>query len=668
MKLIRKFTVYFMIFMTLCMAFFVFSVYSSSFQMRKYRIGNDLRNNAFNMTYGLDKFLRGRSVETRLFAEDPMFFSPGSTRKMLAQKLIEFRDNSKMYVSISFVGPDFTVIADSSGMLAGERTEEQDLPFINDAVSEKNFVISLSHSVSLGKNVFSFYSPVKDDSGKTFGVLISRILASQIWEAVFRTIPEEYPTEKCLFDRNGLLLFSTHDIENLYHTKLTDYFPGIDPILKNNPENGIGILYDSYAKRWEILGYAKDPGFIDFEGNRYLLIVHIPKETAFQPVYAITHRTILFAVLFILAGTFIGRAAINMLLKPLAEMREALIKVSEGDFSPALKVSSSNNEISLLIRTFNDMLPRIKQIAPSRDELNMEIREREKAYLKLTQSEKQLKEQTEELLKVVKEEEDTRQIMLSMLEDNNQIREKLEKKVEELQAAERALVQSEKLVSLGRLVSDMAHEVNNPLMIISGRAQLSLLEEINDPKLTENLQIINDQCLRAKDVIQRLLLFSRPSVGERKELDVIKSLDLVVALMEHQYQLKNISIKKQYLSLPLICLIDEKQLHEVFMNLLKNSAEAMSESGGIITIKAFKEYGKARIDISDTGAGIPEEIMEKIFDPFFTTKEQGTGLGLSVCYGIVKAHDGELKYSSKVGKGTTATVLLPLSNEGEITS
>ncbi len=154
-------------------------------------------------------------------------------------------------------------------------------------------------------------------------------------------------------------------------------------------------------------------------------------------------------------------------------------------------------------------------------------------------------------------------------------------------------------------------------------------------------------------------MFSRPSKGEIKEVSINESISFILKLLEHQYSLANIKIVRNYTSsLPKVK-IDEKQMHEVFMNLIKNAAEAMP-GGGDITISTKKEADNIRIDFKDTGEGISEENIKKIFDPFFTTKEQGTGLGLSVCYGIVQAHGGKLRYESRLGEGTKAIILLPI--------
>lgn len=220
--------------------------------------------------------------------------------------------------------------------------------------------------------------------------------------------------------------------------------------------------------------------------------------------------------------------------------------------------------------------------------------------------------------------------------------------------------ESQRLAQLGKLVSDMAHEVNNPLMVISGRAQISLMEDPKSEIIRDSLGIIMDQCHRAKSIIERLLLFSKPSKKELIEMDMNKAINFAVQILEHQLELKDVKVETVLdPALPLV-VADEKQMHEIFVNLMRNSADAMPQ-GGNITIMTSLKGGNIWIDIKDTGDGISEADLQKIFDPFFTTKDHGTGLGLSVCYGIVKAHGGEMKYTSKPGAGTTATIILPMN-------
>jgi PAS domain S-box-containing protein len=222
---------------------------------------------------------------------------------------------------------------------------------------------------------------------------------------------------------------------------------------------------------------------------------------------------------------------------------------------------------------------------------------------------------------------------------------------------------SQRLAQLGKLAADVAHEVNNPVMVISGNAELALMEGGLNEKAKKIFNIILEQCEAARGIVKRLLMFSRPSKGTFKEVSIAGSIDLIVDLVESQFMRKHIKIiKKTAFSLPPVS-ADEKQLQEVFMNLIRNAADAMPK-GGKITITTALEEDNVRIDFTDTGEGISESDMRLIFDPFFTTKEHGTGLGLSVCYGIIKAHGGDLKYSSKLGKGTTATVVLPVAGRG----
>ncbi|MEA3490156.1 MAG: PAS domain S-box protein [Candidatus Omnitrophota bacterium] len=219
--------------------------------------------------------------------------------------------------------------------------------------------------------------------------------------------------------------------------------------------------------------------------------------------------------------------------------------------------------------------------------------------------------------------------------------------------------ESQRLAQLGKLISDMAHEVNNPLQVISGRAEFSLMTEKNDKKTKEALEVIVDQCDWAKNIIQRLLMFSKPSKGKVEDVDINESIDFVIGLVEYQFSLGNVKIIKDFSgSLPVVK-ADKKQMQEVFMNLLRNAAEAMPE-GGTVTVTTKKDADELRVEFKDTGTGIYEKDIDKIFDPFFTTREKGTGLGLSVCYGIIKSHGGDLTYFSEPGEGTTATMILPI--------
>jgi len=219
--------------------------------------------------------------------------------------------------------------------------------------------------------------------------------------------------------------------------------------------------------------------------------------------------------------------------------------------------------------------------------------------------------------------------------------------------------ESQRLAQLGRLLSDMAHEVNNPLMIISGRSELALLNKKYDDKLKEILNTILNQCFVAKDIIQRLLRYSRIGEVEKTKVDLQGILDLIVEILNHHFRMSNVMLENNIKKgLPPVR-ANEKQLQEVFMNIMRNSADAMPD-GGVISIKAKTDKDLLKITIEDTGEGMSKKVLDRIFEPFFTTKQKGTGLGMAVCYTIVQEHGGKLIYESTVGVGTTATVILPI--------
>ncbi|MCX5680963.1 MAG: ATP-binding protein, partial [Candidatus Omnitrophica bacterium] len=379
------------------------------------------------------------------------------------------------------------------------------------------------------------------------------------------------------------------------------------------------------------------------------LIAKIDEDEAFVPIQKL--QGLLIAVLLISIVSIVLTILViaKSISDPIDKLREGVEIIGSGNLDYKVSINT-RDEIGELSKAFDAMTTHLKKTTTSIDNLVQEITERKKA-------EDALAKKTLELDAALKEALKSREVLSVMLEDNNQIRKTLEHRLEELRLTQNMLVQSEKLASLGKLVSEIAHEVNNPLMIISGNAQISLMSEIEDTEVKNNLQAIVDECQRAKSIIHRLLKFAKPSKGETVKANINKSIETTVAILEHQYKLDGVEIKREYYkNLPPVS-IDEQQMQEVFMNLLNNARDAMPQ-GGVVTITTSLEGNFVKIDFTDTGSGIPEEVKQKIPEPFFTTKEKGTGLGLSVCHGIIKAHNGELRVESELDKGATFTILL----------
>jgi len=256
-----------------------------------------------------------------------------------------------------------------------------------------------------------------------------------------------------------------------------------------------------------------------------------------------------------------------------------------------------------------------------------------------------------------------------------QLTETLEAKVQERTAEigqmHSQLVRSEKLASLGKLVAGIAHEINNPLAGILMFATLFAEDRSLPQEMREDAKIIVRETQRCAEIVKRLLEFSRNSIPRKKLKSLPGIMDDTMALLEHQAALSNIEIRVHYESeLPEI-LVDPHQIEQVFINMVVNACQAMP-GGGQLTIAMHADYDNHCLvtTIEDTGHGIPKENLAKIFDPFFTTKDQpatglaGTGLGLSVSYGIVQNHGGRIGVVSEMGKGTLFTVELPLAVAG----
>lgn len=221
-------------------------------------------------------------------------------------------------------------------------------------------------------------------------------------------------------------------------------------------------------------------------------------------------------------------------------------------------------------------------------------------------------------------------------------------------------IQSEKLAEVGRLSAGIAHEVNNPLAVISYAAQLLLREDAFTPFHREILERIESEADRLKTLTGGLLSFSRAREMVRRETDLNEVVRDVLRLVRYELTRNNIQLHEIYGELPCIQ-ADPNKLKQVFINLVMNAAQAMGNGGTLSVGTAVVAGGEVEVVVADTGPGIPEGIREQIFAPFFTTKKdgEGTGLGLYICRTIIGEHEGRMVLSTTEGVGTTFRVVLP---------
>ena len=323
------------------------------------------------------------------------------------------------------------------------------------------------------------------------------------------------------------------------------------------------------------------------------------------------------------------------LTRPIRELERRADAMAKGDLiRPVISTSGEADEVGRLTFAFEEMRRALNEKLRSSTEINLSL-------------EQEVTRRTAELERRNKELKDA---------------------LDQLRRTQDELVRSEKLASMGRLVAGIAHEINNPVNAVVNTvgpldAALTALELPAEPKaeVAEMLRVIQRGARRTKEIVQALHNYSRGDDDRVVEVDLQRGIDESLDLLRHH--LKNgIQVERQYGDVGRVR-GHAGQLHQVFMNLLTNAAQAISDRGrgGLIRIATERRDGKAVITVADDGPGIPPDVLPRIFDPFFTTKDvgKGSGLGLSIVHGIVERHGGSIAVDSAVGRGTTFVVSLP---------
>ena len=339
------------------------------------------------------------------------------------------------------------------------------------------------------------------------------------------------------------------------------------------------------------------------------------------PIYQNLRKSEKLILLYILLDTLILAVVgiyllSRIVVKPIHKLSKMTEEYKEGDMVPSTLGEASRNEIGQLSRSLNIMLKRL-------DENKSELRAH-----------------------------------ISSLESANK----------ELQQAQSEIIRSEKLASVGRLAAGIAHEIGNPIGIILGYLELLNKNELAEGEKKDFLNRIESEITRINRIIRQLLDFSRPSNGKPEETHVHDTIMNTVNILNPQPMMEDIQINLELKAYRNTILSDPNQLQQVFLNIIMNAADALSEKNVSkyikkeLTIKSLDAADSVELRFIDNGPGATDEELAHIFDPFYTTKEpgKGTGLGLSVCYRIVEGLGGTIRAESSVGEGTTIIVTFPL--------
>ena len=391
----------------------------------------------------------------------------------------------------------------------------------------------------------------------------------------------------------------------------------------------------------------------------WLIVSLEHKKEALIPVRTLGRNIVFIAVLLTLLIILMIILLTRRAVKPIQQLTNTVLEIAESsDLSKRVSVKS-NNEIGILAHSFNRMTDKLEQTMFEKDGYANRL-------AKLNESlEQQVSERTTAYRAANAE---------------------LQVTINQLQQAQSQLVQSEKMASLGQLVAGIAHEINNPLGSINANIPImaeyttelfDLINSIEDKSsiaatlsdidydfiqedTPQLLASMKNAATRMKDIVLSLRNFSRLDQAEVQDIRLEDAIDNTLALLAHRFK-NYISIHKEYhLNKNVPCYAG--LINQVFMNLLSNAEQAINGSG-TITVKTWHDDNKAYVSIQDSGMGMDPTTMIKIFDPFFTTKPvgEGTGMGLSISYGIIEKHHGSITVESTPGKGTIFTLCLPMT-------
>jgi signal transduction histidine kinase len=359
---------------------------------------------------------------------------------------------------------------------------------------------------------------------------------------------------------------------------------------------------------------------------------------------------------------------------------DALQSITSPGVNVAIPVRSNETILAIIALQMND-----KDDPINREDLNLLQQLANQTAIALDNI--RYIEHTARLTREITESRLQKKYLKQLEATNRQLDEKnkqLTRLFKELREKESQLIHSEKMAALGQMVAGISHELNNPVSFIYANSQ-ALEEALNELKSIWNAlppsvrsdyatqfqelvadihAIISDNLKGSqsiRELVQQLKNFSRIDQAQWKKASVVEGLESTLRLLKHQMGERIRVIKKYEADPEIFC--NPAQLNQVFTNLLLNAIQAI-EGKGTITIHTSIEKDRLFIRFSDTGKGIPPEVLPKIFDPFFTTKDvnQGTGLGLSISYSIIEKHGGTIEVESQEGRGTTITLILPLNH------
>jgi signal transduction histidine kinase/ActR/RegA family two-component response regulator len=593
--------------------------YHSSNQIMENEIKSNLENVASNATDNIDRILFDRYADIEMIAAGPILSSRNSTPNQITERMIQYRNMYKYYISLSFFDLGGVRIADSDGLGIGkiiDRSSRYWKEAVNGGFSAASDLIM---DEELKIPVIYFSSLVKDKDGVPLGVVVARMPVSKLYDITENSSLIErsilHPSID-IVDKNGLLLYSNYNKKGLLKENIYDS----DNIVKDFAEGRLGSVKSFKPAGGEsIYFFSKEKGYMDFNGNNWTLIIKIKTEAMLEPVTAYGKKLLLIVIPITALSILLVIAFAYLISKPIVSLKNAANEVSRGNLDVKVKFKSKD-ELGQLAESFNGMTESLKK---SQATIDNNTKTLEKKVVQRT------KEYQEAALKA--------------------------------QVADSAK---------SEFLANMSHEIRTPMNAIMGFSEI-LKEQVSDPKHLEYVDTILSSGKTLLGLINDILDLSKIEAGKMefqyRPVDPHALFGDITRIFAAKIKGKGLKfITDIDENLPASLLLDEVRIRQILFNLVGNAVKFTTE--GYIELKVSKIFHaeRSKIDlifsVKDTGIGISAEDRKIIFDAFQQSKGQstklygGTGLGLAITKKLAELMNGELMVDSTVGKGSIFTV------------
>jgi len=601
-------------------------VYTWNVHILETEIKSVLEETAIHILDNIDRMLFERFADVKTIATDPVISSRESTPRQITERLVQFRNTRKAYISISFFDLNRVRIADTSGLDVG-RQDPLEGYWKNDLIRESS-VIDVSESATLRQAVINLTSPVEDKNGETFGVVVARMSISKLhYVPAGSPIREKYaPLGTELIDRDGLLLYSETNRKGVLKENYSER-----AVVKMAMAGGrVGSLthLEPASKERKLYVFVREQGYLDFAGNDWILLIDIPARVAHAPAVKLRNRMLAImagaSVVSLIIAFYFSRSISN----PIAELTKGVEIIGRGDLGHKVAIGT-RDEIGTLANAFNRMVSNLKRVTASRDELEKEIAERKRAEREVEKHRRHLEDMVRERTA------------------------ELTEAIEELEA----------------FAYSVSHDLRAPLRAIDGFSQM-LVEDYGDKLDAEGHRLLAVVQHSAKDMgqlIDDLLAFSRLGRTGMKvaTVNMDELARRVIEDLRHEVPGRHVQLNVD--TLPATA-GDQAMIRQVFANLLTNAIKfTRPREYAVIEVGAMVDGSQNTYFVKDNGVGFDMKYADKLFQVFqrlhSTDEFEGTGIGLALVQRVITRHGGRVWAEGEVDKGATFCFALPVISD-----